>query len=211
MKTESLIREAERLAKPVVYLVPQGEGPTVGTWWGPIAGKVQDDVHCWLALDCVATPLLDVPSGTLAVYCEEGSLEGSAVVDRDPLRPNSPGRKLYAVGARSLPPMDALFRFGSDEIGSWLSSLGWQRDEFYNDNFPDPVAREYEKVFQMQHPLYMNSAWAAVGGWHLPWPDGDWEERLADRLLVTTYYESEPWLEVWANNNNELKVLGRIT
>ncbi|HET6889473.1 MAG TPA: hypothetical protein VFH31_00095 [Pyrinomonadaceae bacterium] len=80
MKIETLIKEAESLARPIVYLVPHGAGSSVGTWYGPTAGERQNDARCWLALDCAALPLLEIPSGILAVYFDERSLKGFAIL-----------------------------------------------------------------------------------------------------------------------------------
>jgi hypothetical protein len=51
---------------------------------------------------------------------------------------------------------------------------------------------------------------AVLGGWHFPWPDGDWEERCGESLLAWTIEESEPWVEVWRAASG-LRVVQRIT
>jgi hypothetical protein len=87
----------------------------------------------------------------------------------------------------------------------------WQPDWGWNDNFkdPDPVLK-YDSLVQSELPLYSGGAHAVLGGWHFPWPDGDWEELIDHPLLVWTFEDSEPWVEVWGNEDG-FKVLQRIT
>ena len=118
---------------------------------------------------------------------------------------------LFAEPARSLPPIDAVFRFGSEAVHTWLRELGWQPDWGYNSNFKDgaPV-EDYERLYQSECPLYSGGAFAVLGGWHFPWPDGDWEELLSRPLLVWTLADSEPWVEVW-DGADGMQVIQRIT
>ena len=211
MDLAKLIEEAESLSRPVTYLVPAGASDRVGFWWGPSPGSRVLVDRVWLALDCTLVPELEIPVGILQLSFDSASGSASATIaDSWPSR-SGPAQPLRPVPGRSLPPMDALFRLGSDAIGQWLEARGWQRDWGYNSNFPDDVARQYEQVFEERHPLYTDSVWATVGGWHFPWPDGDWDDRLHDTLLVTTYRDSEPWLEIWATADDGLQALARIT
>jgi hypothetical protein len=61
-----------------------------------------------------------------------------------------------------------------------------------------------------QLPFYSGGAHAVLGGWHLPWPDGDWLELVPSQLLVWTFEGGEPWFEAWASGE-ALRVLRRIT
>jgi hypothetical protein len=49
--------------------------------------------------------------------------------------PRRAGTRLYAHAASVLPPLDAVFARGSEAIGQWIASHGWNRRERYNDNF----------------------------------------------------------------------------
>lgn len=49
-----------------------------------------------------------------------------------------------------------------------------------------------------------------LGGWHMPWPEGDWVELIDRPLLVFTFEESEPWVEVWKWDDG-YKIIQRIT
>jgi hypothetical protein len=53
-------------------------------------------------------------------------------------------------------------------------------------------------------------AYATLGGWHFPWPDGDSEDLLKCKLLVWTFEECEPWIEVW-RDAEKYRVIERIT
>ena len=212
MDVATLVEQAELLSRPAVYLSPTHEGDQVGVWWGPSHGSGEHNDNCWLSLDCVLLPELGFSKGALEVVWHAHSGTGSAAVAASVAqRPAALAHPLRALRGRSLPPIDALFRFGSDVIGRWLETCGWQRDWGYNDNFPDGLARQYLHLFEQEHPLYTDSAWVVVGGWHFPWPDGDWASRLQDRLVVTTYRDSEPWLEVWATTDDLLQVKARTT
>lgn len=135
------------------------------------------------------------------------------IVESSPgaLPEHTDGTKLYAELSRSLPPLDAIFRFGSAEVHRWLAELGWSPDSGYNDNFKGKeVARSYEKIYQNELPLYSGGAHAVIGGWHLPWPDGDWDELVDKSLVLWTFEDSEPWVEVWQEESG-FRVIPRIT
>ena len=110
-----------------------------------------------------------------------------------------------------MPPIDEVFRFGSPEVQWWLASIGWGRDWGYNGNFPDrDIADGYERAYQDQLLLYSGGAHAVLGGWPMSWPDGNRDELLESRLIVWTFEDSEPWVEVW-ENQGRFRVIQRIT
>jgi hypothetical protein len=51
---------------------------------------------------------------------------------------------------------------------------------------------------------------AVLGGWHVPWPDGDWLELVEHPLVVLTLAESEPWVEAF-NTGQGFRVIQRIS
>lgn len=118
---------------------------------------------------------------------------------------------LHAVAARALPPTEALFRLASPRVEAWLRNIPWKPEWGYNSNMGEAAVEEYERVFQKQHPLYTGAAYAIVGGWHFPWPDGDWTERPAESLILTTVRGPEPWLEMWRAEGGKLAVIARVT
>jgi len=117
---------------------------------------------------------------------------------------------LFSSPYSSLPPIDGVFHCGSDEIGAYLEKHDWPREEPFNDNFPDVAPLEYEGKWQENCPFYQQGIDLVSGGWHFPWPDGDWEDYIENELIVWTFRDSEPWIEVFKNGNDYI-VKQRIT
>ena len=178
---------AHRRARPSVLLKGVGTpGSLCGVWGGPgcIPAPAGPFRH-WLSIDCRFLPAgLEPSRGVLSVYTnEEDCVSGYAGHDPAARLDVGVGHPLYAHPAPSLPPPDAL-------------------------SAEDDVA--YIRLWQANCPLYTEESVAVLGGWHFPWPDGDWEELREHRLLVWTIEGSEPWVEVWAEPGG-LRVLQRIT
>lgn len=200
MTPEDFTHEALLLAREAVFFAP-GAG-NVGAKW------IDDEFGSrpLVSLDCALLPHEPLP-GILALYSEGPS----ARFEPGPLVPSADAVSLAGYPARSLPPVDAVFRFGSPSVRDWLLRVGWQPDWEFNPNFPDlEVVDPYLELFESECPLYRNDVWAVTGGWHFPWPDGDWADVLESRLLLWTLHEAEPWYEVWFDGET-LKVLERIT
>ncbi|MEM7405171.1 MAG: hypothetical protein AAF458_07740 [Pseudomonadota bacterium] len=117
---------------------------------------------------------------------------------------------LAGRAGHSLPPVDAVFLHGSDAVGDWLSKHDWPRDEPYNDNFPDPTPALYDSLWRKQYPLYQSGVAATLGGWHVPWPEGDWYDYVDTRLVLLTLSDTEPFVEVF-ERGGEFTVVQRIT
>jgi hypothetical protein len=128
------------------------------------------------------------------VYTEDG--DRYRAVTHDPaaiLSPGRGGRLLYAHQAESLPPLEGVFLRGSSAVAAWLASLSWPADWGWNGNFPDAgVAEAYHEAQRASLPLDGESVFAVLGGWPVPWPDGDWLELADLPLVVLTLAESEP-------------------
>jgi len=179
-----------------------------------VVPATDDSYRHWITVDCRFMPAGIRPSsGCLSVYTSEDDFSAGIVLHSRTakLAATKGATKLFADEAQSLPPIDAVFRFGSGAVHKWLQSNKWEPEWGYNGNFKDPKpAGEYERAYQAQCPLYTGGAHAVLGGWHFPWPDGDWEELLDSKLLVWTFEESEPWVEVW-REDGVLRVKQRIT
>ena len=190
---ELLQAEAAALIRPAVLLVEQGEGEAVAYWLAdPVAHEpciAFQHAQAWHVL---------VPNATDGGKCLP--LSDPTLLAR--------GVPLHAREHVSLPPVDALFRFGSARIADYLARHDWVREEAFNDNFPDPAAHAYERQWQATCPLYMDEAVAVLGGWNFPWPDGDFAECARDELVLWTLRGSEPWLEVFARAG-AWRVVGR--
>jgi hypothetical protein len=218
MTAEELLTEAERLARPCVHLRPNGSPGRYAAVWGGAgaATSLGNEFLHWLTVDCAFFPAGLTPrTGCLGVYTSEttrGRASGMVVHEPAARLSNGVGEtRLYAEDARSLPPTDALFRFRSAALHEWLRENGWEPDWGYNVNFADKApVHAYERRYQSQYPLYSGGVFATLGGWHFPWPDGDWEELLAGQLLIQTFENSEPWVEVWQWGNG-YRVIERIT
>jgi hypothetical protein len=204
MELSELEQEAERLARPCAYLRPAGD--TYAAVW---TGSPGSDFELVFSSTSLPAPGWN-QQGTFRL-ASDGTDVSIAFAEGARLPAEPKGVKLYAAPARSLPPVDALFALGSDRVQRWLRSLDWPPGEPYNSNFPDRDAVEvYERGYMEQLPFYSGGAHAVLGGWHLPWPDGDWLELVPSRLLVWTFEGGEPWFEAWASGE-ALRVLRRIT
>jgi hypothetical protein len=117
--------------------------------------------------------------------------------------------KLYAHPRPSLPPLQAVYRFGSPATKEWFVSAGWDEVWGFGRKEPKP-ARAYSKAYLKSCPISDPKVYAALGGWHAPWPDGDWEVLVDLPLVVWTLADAEPWLEVF-NSGRRFKVIQRVT
>lgn len=86
-------------------------------------------------------------------------------------------------------------------------------EEPYNSNFKDSeLVDDYLREWQSAYPLYNHDRVSAVlGGWHFPFPDGDWHELVNSELCVFTVHQSEPWIECWRDAKGTFRVIQRIT
>lgn len=216
MTEDQLIQEGRKLARPCVYLRDKGEAHQYAAIWRGtgVVPHSQGPYRHWLTIDCHF--LIDSVAGStgcLSVYTNEDDCQ-SGIVAIDPQRHLSTfthGTRLFALPGETLPPIEAVFKFGSSAVREWLDANNWDPDWGYSDNFKDrQPADVYQRTYQAQCPLYSGNAYAVLGGWHFPWPDNDWEQLLQDRLIAWTFEESEPWVEVW-EQNRAFRVIQRIT
>ncbi len=187
MAKSKLAATADRLARPCVLLRWSGPADALAGVWGGRGTVPPPDgsFRHWISVDCRFLPAGLGPScGVLSVYTDEDDGE-SGFAGHDPAASLSvgDGAALYAHPARSLPPPDALSAGGD---------------------------KAYVRLWQADCPLYTGEAVAVLGGWHFPWPDGDWEELREQPLLLWTIEESEPWVEVWGERGG-FRVTQRVT
>lgn len=214
MTCAQLIEEGRKLQRACSFLRPQANGPVAAIWHERDKHEIQcTGHHCWLTVDVRHVPGLPTyVTGYVSVFTNEKGLEGGYVQVTSSW-PKRPGIPLYAYEAGVLPPIDAVFTRGSDAVGEWIRSYGWERGWGYNDNFKGrDVIREYERVQQREFPIYFESdIYAVLGGWHFPMPDGDWDDLLDEHLMVFTIRDSEPWVEAWRTQAGQFRVIQRIT
>ncbi len=218
MRADDLLAEAAHLARPCILLVSQPHPAGIAAIWGGSGGGRPNggDTRHRLTLDCRFLPPDGAPlTGCISIY-ERAVRDATPRITHDPMATLpadvGSGIPLYPQSARSLPPLEALFRFGSPAIETWLMTQHWQRTWEYTDNFPDRrVANAYLQRYHAEHPLYTGAAFAVLGGWPFPWPDGDWEDLLDEQLLVWTLHDAEPWVEVWRDQLGNLHGIERVT
>lgn len=180
MDTKAFTEEAKRLARPCVRYARSGPSAPDAYWHGDLQGlwtsirRGEDWLNVQLNSDCIG-----------------GSVELSA-------RPATSVTPLFAQSDISLPPVDAIFYLGSDAVGDYLLKHDWPRNEPLNGNFPDPVPGEYEKnAWKGNCPVFRQDETLVTGGWHMPWPDGDWYDYIDAELVAWTLRDAEPWVEIF--------------
>ena len=183
--------EAEKLARVGYLLRKTGSGEPAAYWHGIGQGKL-----------CIC--FNDGPRWLNVRLSEEA---GEVSASDEPLRSPVP---LYAQRYISLPPIDAVFQLGSERVESYLVEQDWPRDEPFNSNFPGETAHEYNGLWMGNCPMYLNDIAAVLGGWNMPWPDGDFEDLLGSELLLWTFEDAEPWVEVF-RKETKYSVFQRIT
>jgi|SRR5580700_8918190 hypothetical protein len=214
MTYEQLILEGRKLQRPCVFLRPAGPGPVAAVWYDRDEAEIESSGYRrWLAVDARRIPgLARSVARYVNVLTDEKTCEGGRikVTSHWPMRK---GTRLFAHPASVLPPIDAVFALGSEAIGEWLASHGWERGERYNDSFKDrALVEQYEDIWTREFPIYFNSdIYAVLGGWHFPCADDDWHDLLDDQLMVFTIRDSEPWVEAWRTKTGQFKVIQRIT
>jgi hypothetical protein len=214
MTSEQLIAEGRRLQRPCLFLRPEAYGALAATWhdWN-LQKKRMNPNRPLVTIDArriPGNPLQDF--GYLTVFIDEANCKAGKVEVASSW-PTFPGTKLYAYPAEVLPPIEAVFARGSEEIGAWLTENSWSRDERYNDNFADrEIVAPYMELWQKEFPLYFDSdIYAMLGGWHWPGADSDWYDLIDDQLMVLTFREAEPWVEAWRTRGGAFKIIQRIT
>ncbi len=213
MTEEELFEEANRLTRPCVHLRADARPGAFAGWWKR-AGAIPVDERFYAHLITVACrylpPGVGPSTGCLSLY--ERRLGGSCMARHDPwgrLPRTADGVKLYAHPKPSLPPLAALHRFGSPALKDWLAAAGWDPEWGEMRKEPKPV-RAYLKAYRQSCPLADESIYAVLGGWNIPWPDGDWEALATRPLVLWTLADAEPWFEVF-HWGTSFKVKERVT
>lgn len=202
--------ECRRLARPRLNL-RRREGPrdVVGVWGGsgplplpppPGPWEHRITVSCdWLHRNGFGL------SGLLAVYERRDDVpfrEQFAAVRADGVRTDwSAGGGIGLVGAEdvALPPVEALEIYGSEAIRRLLEG---------------PDRASLLDTYEEQCPLHYadeEGIYAMLGGWHVSWPEDDAYDAEPGRLVLWTFRDAEPWLEVWQRHSGQLAVVPRIT
>ena len=164
---------ARQLEKPCLLLKRTG-ADRAAVWGGNgIAAPPPGPYRHWISVDSrfLANGRYG-RQGVLSIYTNEEDCEsGVTAFLQDAVLDDTGGAYLYAHPSVSLPPPDA---------------------------GPDLDNEEYSRRWQQSCPVCNpEDVVAVLGGWHFPWPDGDWEALRERDLLVCTLENAEPWVEVW--------------
>lgn len=209
MNPEELIAERARLVRPCLLLRERRRGSAPCGFWGgePVLKPEPGPWRYWLTICCDWLAEHGVPlRGILSLYTnEEDCLSGVIVHDPNGRLPQrvKGGIRLFGHEGISFPPTEAFLQYGSPALQKCLQS----------ENTSVPEWSFLEKEYQKHCPLYdsTDSTVALLGGWHHPWPDGDWQQLTKKRFVLWTFRNSEPWVEVWLNRSGKFEVLQRIT
>ena len=207
MTIDELVATGEQLAKPSLLLSPEPTSLAPIAYWGgaPIAGyKGRPDDRHRVSFDCDWLNCAGLKvSGTIGLYTVDRKWKWAKPihVDHRPAKhfdasEYSGGRPLYGVGRRSFPPLEAVCLYGEEPVAEWLRENGWGRTD-YDVAAGSDLGRAYQREWTARSPLYATE-WAAVlGGWHMQWPDDDFYMPTEMQLVCWTFWESEPWIELW--------------
>jgi hypothetical protein len=214
MTPQQLISEGRKLERPCLLLRPTGTGAVAAGWYERDEGEIESTGHrCWLTVDIRNIPGLRRPVRRYMKVLTDETSDGGRVqfVSSWPRRA---GTRLYAHAASVLPPIDAVFARGSEAVGQWMASHGWNRRERYNDNFKGRATIEpYERLWMQEFPIYFSKSdiYAVLGGRHWPCADHDWHHLIDEQLMVFTIRDAEPWVEAWRTRAGQFRVIQRIT
>ncbi|MDX2004258.1 MAG: hypothetical protein SFU83_03185 [Meiothermus sp.] len=229
MTLERLIEEAHKLARPSVNLEPFGEDSQFAAVWGGkgIVGseKRKRNHRHWISVDCrFLPPGFDGLTGVFSVYLSLGmddweesvvEWESDASLNRSSLNGGTP---LFAQEALSLPNIDITLQLSSPDIQRWLVGRNWQ--PYWG--FGDLPLEDQKLIFPFDDYLHERalawksdddrSTYAALAGWQTGWAESTWDEyeNKGMKLVLWTFKDSEPWIEVWWDGG-QLHSVTRIT
>jgi hypothetical protein len=212
----NLVEIGRSLAHPALSLAPQGDN-YAAVWLGTgVVPEPEGEGHHRISIACDALPVNPRKlTGVISVYegtrAERFASRHVAIHDpRAKLPRTTDGTKLYGTPFESLPPVQFLFKRGPAAVKKWLKSQDWDSEDpssYMPDHEP---ARWYLDAWFANHPVLTNQGYAMLGGWLMPFPEGDWEELVGQTLLLTTIKDAEPYIELW-DDGKSLRCIPRIT
>jgi hypothetical protein len=207
--TNRFREECQQLARPRLNLRRRrGPGDVVAIWGG--SGCLPPPSGAWRHRITVACDWLNRNgfslSGLLGIYENLEDVrrlrEQFTVVQADqPAHALLGSDSIELVGTEdvALPPERALEVYGSEEMREALDDPG-QADLFESYTFRCPL-----------HYADDEGIYAMLGGWHELWPENDAYDDEPGRLVLWTFKDAEPWLEVWQRPSGQVEVIPPIT
>jgi len=210
--TDDLFRLGERLAQPCLYLSAAVPGQAIiGRWGGQEAVRAAGtrrapwfDVSCgWLRQH--AFPL----EGYLTIYTPGATERGwLALTAPDGPAPAETAHGVALAGREgiALPHLDTIEAY----IGTAIDTM------VHRGRIRAEQVAAYDKHWW---DTTFHSGWLTLGGWRMPWPEDDPDDDPTTqafyegerRLVLRTFQDAEPWVEVWLDGDGRLDVLPRIT
>lgn len=207
--------ECQRLSRPRLNLRRRRKpGDVVGIWGG--SGCLPPPPGNWkhritVSCDWLHRNGFDL-SGFLAVYeNRDDDTSFRSIPFRERFRAvqadepaialsGTDGIDLVGTEDVALPPVEALEVYGSAEMRRLL--------------LPSLDQATLLDTYEERCPLHYadkEGIYALLGGWHVPWPENDAYDDEPGRLVLWTFKDAEPWLEVWQRPSGLLEVVPRIT
>ena len=220
MTPEAMITEGEHLAKPSLFLDETPTSSGVVAYWrgrGHVGYRGREGDRHRITFDCgwLSQQGLRV-QGSVGVYDVDGRWGWVRPLHLDRL--DMPlaelqiegGTPLFGREVRSFPPIEALCLYGGPAVGEWLASEGLDRTD-YDIASTTELGEAYQEEYRGRCPLYLDDQPVAVlGGWHAAWPDDEFYLPREMRLMLWTFRDAEPWVEVFERSPN-MPVRLRIT
>lgn len=204
MKLADLVAEGRQLQLPSLLLEPKGSGDPAAIWYGHYGLKPSaDGHHCWLSVNAKFIPDCKL-KGWLKVYTNDKTYRGGKVLISK-VRPKSPGIELFARAIEVLPPLYVLRAKGSQRFQDWVRA---EKVNFNASRLTPPLKSYVAKQID-EDPFTWPDSYCRLGGWS-SWENG-WRDFQSGKLLIQTYKDSEPWVEVWQLDSGELRVVQYIT
>jgi hypothetical protein len=205
------------ISRPAIHLktAQVDNAPLVGVWGGMGWNQQDGDRRHWLTVDLSHHPNYSLV-GYLSIYERKVwkptwfRIEYIGITTRsfDEIQ----GKLLYGYQADILPPVHALYRFGSASVRQWLTDMDWYSSHgTYGNHDAKPIIDFYERKLAENMPFFLSGIHASLGGWSLPWTDDDWDDLQEHQYILCTYENAEPWVEVWKRPDGTFYEIERIT
>lgn len=210
---------AEETGIQVLHLVSRRKGSRTAIWCNPkfdsddenrFADTLLFDMRNHPDAECRENGILHILSNG---YDYKVSFEA-----KEQLRKTRSGEtSLYGLNFVDVPELPLLLDQKSPcvkAISKPFANVGWKlKNDEYLTSFPDQAAvKDFRNRYKKIHPIYddSRSVYAQIGGFPITLPDGSALEQRKKKLVLRTYFDAEPWIEVFLNRG-KYKLESRIT